>query len=364
MTGTKRTVKIGSLLVESGLITGTQLEQGLEAQLVFGGRLGTNLVELGFVSTAAIAEVLARQLSIPALVPSDLDEVPAATLDALPRDLAARHQVFPLLLEKRRLKLAMVDPTDLAAQDEIGFVTGFRIDPVVAPELLVAYALETFYGVHRPSRFVRLAEATNEMVRQSEAGVGRDLMAETPGARAPGRAAPDDEPYTLRRAVDDLLAARKHADTVRVLRRRLAEDFARVAIFVVDGDRMRGWGHHGCTVPLEVVRDGTREPMRNLELTAHSCATLREAREAWQPSLRRLAGTEGDRLLARLLRVDRGDEALVLPVRVGSALALLALAAAERRPNRMAAFNEHALLARKIADAVELVRARTRLATL
>lgn len=364
MRGTTRSVKIGQLLVDSGLITPTQLEQGLEAQLVFGGRLGTNLVELGFIATASIAEVLARQLGIPALAPSELDRIPRGALDALPRDLAARHQVFPLLLEKRRLKLAMVDPTDLEALDEIGFVTGLQVDPVVAPELLVAYALEKFYEVHRANRFVRLAEATDEMVRQGAGSVGGDLMSETAGARAPGRTAPDDEPYTLRRAVDDLLAARKHADTVSVLRRRLAEDFARVAVFVVDGDRMRGWGHRGCAVPAEVARDPVREPIRSIELAARACVILRDAQRALRPALRRPGGADGDRLLARLLGVEDGGDVLVVPVRVASSLALLALASRERRSGRLTAFDEHALLARKIADAVELVRIRARLAAL
>ena len=364
MGGTHRTIKIGQLLLESGLITPTQLEQGLEAQLVFGGRLGTNLVELGFIATASIAEVLARQLGIPALAPSELDQVPRGALDALPQEMAARHQVFPLQLEKRRLKLAMVDPTDLDALDEIGFATGLRLEPVVAPELLVTYALEKFYDVHRANRFVRLAEATDEMVRQSAGGVGRDLMAETGGARAPGQTAPDDEPYTLRDAVQDLLDARKHADTVSVLRRRLAEDFSRVAIFVVDGDRMRGWGHRGCHVPAEVARDPVREPIRSLELSARFCATLHEAQRMLRPALRRPGGGDGDRILARLLDVGDGGDLLVVPVRVASSLALLALAAGERRPGRLTAFDEHALLGRKIADAVELVRIRARLAAL
>lgn len=362
MSGTTRAVKLGDLLVESGLITERQLERGLEAQLVFGGRLGTNLVELGFVATASIAETLARQLGIEALAPSDLEGVPRAALDALPGELASRHQVFPLALEKRRLRLAMVDPTDLEALDEIGFVSGMGVTQVVAPELLVAYALERYYGIHRPNRFVRLAEATDDMLRQGAGGVEQDLMAETGGARAAGEPAPDDEAYTLRRAVDDLLAARKHADTARVLRRRLAEDFARVALFVVDGERMRGWGHRGCTVPSEILRDRVREPIRNLELAARGCPILQEAKRSRRPRVRRPSRAEGDRLLARTLGVEGEGEMLVLPVWVGRSLALLALAAAERRPGRMRAVEEHALLARKIADAVELVRIRARLA--
>lgn len=366
-TVTQRAVKLGRLLVESGLVDEQQLDQGLEAQLVFGGRIGTNLVELGFVATASIAESLARQLGIEALAPSDLDAVPRGALDALPRELAEKHQVFPLSLEKRTLRLAMVDPTDLEAQDEIAFVTGLRIHPVVAPELLVAYALEKFYGIHRTNRFVRLAEAAHATARETGAGVGGDLMHDavlssaSSGATAPPK---DDAPYTLRRAVEDLIAAERHAQVVGVLRRRLAEDFARVAVFVVDGDRMRGWGHRGCSVPAEIPRDNVRDPIRNLELSERVCPTLREARLSLRPALRRLGGADGDRLLARLLGHEGGSDVLMLPVRVGGQLALLALAVAERREGRLSAFQEHALLARKVADAVELVRLRGRLASL
>ncbi len=69
-TGVAMKLKIGDHLVQNGLITEQQLDEALEAQTVFGGRLGTNLVELGFVTTAALAESLARQLGLTALVPS------------------------------------------------------------------------------------------------------------------------------------------------------------------------------------------------------------------------------------------------------------------------------------------------------
>jgi hypothetical protein len=149
--------KIGDLLVRNGLINEEQLDQALQ------GRLGTNLVELGFITTATLAEFLATQLGMKCLLPAQLTEILKSVLEALDPETAARYMVFPIGEDRRTVQLAMVDPTDLRAVDEVAFRTGRNVAPVVAPELLVVYALERFYQVKRANRFLRFAPALSAL---------------------------------------------------------------------------------------------------------------------------------------------------------------------------------------------------------
>jgi hypothetical protein len=89
------------------------------------------------------------------LLPAQLTEVPKSVLETLDPETAARYMVFPISEDRRTVQLAMVDPTDLRAVDEVAFRTGRNVAPVVAPELLVVYALERFYQVKRANRFCR-----------------------------------------------------------------------------------------------------------------------------------------------------------------------------------------------------------------
>lgn len=147
-------IKIGELLIREGLITPAELEEALKAQVIFGGRLGTNLIEMGLLEEDDIARVLSRKLKVPFIEPAELMEIPQQVLALLPRELAERHKAIPLRLEGRRLTLAMTNPADLPAVDEIAFRTGLIIRPVVAPELRLIQALEKHYQVARDLRFI------------------------------------------------------------------------------------------------------------------------------------------------------------------------------------------------------------------
>ncbi|MFP2913012.1 hypothetical protein ACLESD_50010, partial [Pyxidicoccus sp. 3LFB2] len=151
--------KLGAILVRKGLITQAQLDEALKAQLIYGGRLGTNLVELDILDIDTLAMVLGEQSRYPVAQDADFDAVTAATLALLPAALAEKHLAFPLGQEGRRLKVAMVNPMELRDTDALGFATGLRIVPYIAPELRMFYALARRYGIPRESRYVQFDPA-------------------------------------------------------------------------------------------------------------------------------------------------------------------------------------------------------------
>jgi hypothetical protein len=125
----------GHYLVEQGVITKGQFEEATQSRVVFGGRLGTNLAELGYMRIEDIGHHLSQHLEVP-LAPEEWVSHPSdAARDAVSGNLAEKHSVLPLHLEKRSLHLAMLDPRDPVHIDEIAFATGLRIVPYVLPEV-------------------------------------------------------------------------------------------------------------------------------------------------------------------------------------------------------------------------------------
>ena len=135
---------LGGLLLEAGRITESRLQEALREQEGSARRLGGILLDRGWVSPADVAEALARQLNLPLAPAPMLPDAGAVSL--LPEGLARRLQVVPLRASSRSLTLAMADPLDLAAVEDVRFRTGRRIEVMVAPEPEVLRALERGYG--------------------------------------------------------------------------------------------------------------------------------------------------------------------------------------------------------------------------
>jgi type IV pilus assembly protein PilB len=137
--------KLGEILLKENLITSDQLKQALEDQKASGGRLGNSLVRLGFMSDDEVMAVLSRQYGVPS-INLDYFEVDPGVTKLIPMDTALKFQVLPLSRVGSSLTLAMVDPTNVFAMDDIKFMTGFNIEPVVASETAIAEAIRKNYG--------------------------------------------------------------------------------------------------------------------------------------------------------------------------------------------------------------------------
>jgi type IV pilus assembly protein PilB len=149
--------KLGEILVRENLLTTQQLREALDYQREHGGRLGFNLVKLGLVSDDMVTAVLSRQYGVPS-VNLDLFEVDAAVLRLIPREVAEKYSVLPLSRVGATLTLAMVDPTNVFAMDDIKFMTGLNIEPVVVSEAGVQEAIDHYYA---QSREIELATAVD-----------------------------------------------------------------------------------------------------------------------------------------------------------------------------------------------------------
>jgi len=137
--------RIGDLLVKEGVITAAQLQQALDHQKKNGGRLGSCLVKLAFVTEEDVTTFLSRQYGVPSINLSYFDLDPTIA-KLIPEDTARRYEVLPLSRVGSSLTIAMTDPTNVFAMDDIKFMTGFNIEPVVASEAAIAEALKKLYG--------------------------------------------------------------------------------------------------------------------------------------------------------------------------------------------------------------------------
>jgi type IV pilus assembly protein PilB len=150
--------KLGEILVRENLLTPQQLREALEFQREHGGRLGFNLVKMGLVSDDMITAVLSRQYGVPS-VNLELFDVDDSVIRLIPREVAEKYSVLPLSRVGATLTLAMVDPTNVFAMDDIKFMTGLNIEPVVVSEASVQEAISRYYS---QSREIELASSFEE----------------------------------------------------------------------------------------------------------------------------------------------------------------------------------------------------------
>ena len=169
------TRRLGELLVEKGECPRAAIEEALRAQAVFGGRLGTNLLEIGAITEERLAHALGEQHHLPALH-GDLLPEPEA-LDLISSDDADRWEVVPLRAPGRKLVLLTLDPGNLAALDEVAFATGRSVHPFVVPEARLWRLLARSYGLFREERGIdHHPHAAG--ARALPAGAGQDLIDE------------------------------------------------------------------------------------------------------------------------------------------------------------------------------------------
>ncbi len=137
--------KLGELLVNAGLIANEQLEQAMGVQAKEGGRIGHTLIKLGFVKEDDITQFLSKQYGVPAINLSKL-HVDGSVIKLVPSEVANKYHVLPVNRQGATLTLAMVDPTNVFAIDDIKFMTGYNVEPVVASEMAIEEAIREYYG--------------------------------------------------------------------------------------------------------------------------------------------------------------------------------------------------------------------------
>lgn len=138
--------KLGELLIQANLITRDQLEEALKVQEDAGGRIGLSLIKLGYVSDQEITDFLSQQFGVPAVNLSAFD-IDDSIIKLIPPDVAKKYQVLPINRSHATLTIAMTDPSNVFAMDDIKFMTGYNIEPVVTSELALRDAIDKYYGL-------------------------------------------------------------------------------------------------------------------------------------------------------------------------------------------------------------------------
>jgi len=137
-------VRIGELLLKEKRITPDQLQQALNHQKANGGKLGYNLVKMGVVKDEEITALLSKQYGVPSINLTQF-EIDPGVIKLIPADTATKYQIVPLSRAGATLTIAMTDPTNVFAMDDIKFMTGYNVEPVVASETAVLEAILKYY---------------------------------------------------------------------------------------------------------------------------------------------------------------------------------------------------------------------------
>ena len=160
-------LRLGDLLLKAQLITQDQLNKALEEQRSLGGRLGEVLMRLGYVSEEDIIECLSHQFGVPSINLRHF-EIDEAVAKLVPVDLARKYNVVPVNKTGATLTVAMADPTNIFAMDEITFMTGYRVEPVVASEEAIRAAIDRHFG---SSREIELKKVMEDLSQVDEAAL-------------------------------------------------------------------------------------------------------------------------------------------------------------------------------------------------
>jgi hypothetical protein len=272
------------MLLNAKMVTPAQIDDALQNRVFFGGKIGTSLVELGFLCEEDLAQFLGRKLMVPYIAPEALLYIPAETIALIPQEMALKYRVIPLELKQRRMSLVMSDPSDLAAVDEISFITGYVIKPMIAPEFRLLQALNLYYGLQISTRFQRIIDRLHtETVAAS--WIEPEKPTAPPVESAPIELAPESEseaivvdleevedevwrpidaaaaglaPATDYEPAEDAWAEKVQHYAIGEISRRLAyvedreeiaaavleslsQKFGRAALFIVRGDNASGW---------------------------------------------------------------------------------------------------------------------------
>ena len=271
--------KLGELLIKKNLLTQAQLEEALQAQVIFGGKLGTVLIEMGLITEEILAEILGQLINIPCAKPGQLQNIPDNVIKIISPEQAEKHKVMPVSVIGKKLTLAMADPRNLQSIDEISFRTGYIVMPILALEVRLVFALESYYGVKRTMRYIAPPKQVREELNQlhvletadspveardtdEELGaLGSEHIYEKPAAEPaqPVAAAEvvedeieelgdddlieelEDEEITLVTTAQTLIGITDRNDVADAVIAYLGANYTRAALFMVVAGQVTGW---------------------------------------------------------------------------------------------------------------------------
>jgi len=337
-------LKLGQLLIKEGLITAAQLEEALRNQVIYGVRLGSSLIEMGCVEEDDLAHLLSQKMGVPFVGSKELSSVPKEVIRDFSRALVIKYHVLPFKLERNRLGLAMTDPNDFNAIEEIAFITGHVVQPYVAPDVNISRAQARYYRIRNgESRYQQVSELNP---RKSLAGTGRQSSISIPALSESGeqlnvlipaefeefaqqaggetladRLQPEQQKYSDEQLAGALAAAGSRDAVADLLIGYIGQEFMTGALFVVRDRVAVGW---------RGVREGVGiDSIGELSLDLNKPSVLRDVMETRAFSLGTLNNTPKNMQILQLLDMPHNASLFVVPICMRNQVVALVLAAAD-----------------------------------
>lgn len=363
-------LKLGELLLREKLITAEQLEEALKNQVVFGIRLGSALIEMGYVEEDALARVLSSKLGVPFVGSSELSSIPRDVINDFSRAMVVRYQVMPFKLERNRLGLAMSNPNDFKAIEEIAFITGHVVQPYIAPDVQISHAQAKYYRISEgDERYQHIAELkrlrdqadreqsgtvsiaamseTGEMLNvlipsefEDFASLNEVLKDENGSPQAP------KNPPKLERISREFAEARSRDDVADALIRYLGQEFGTGALFVLRGTVAMGW--------RGVARSALIDDIKSLSLVMSKPSVLRDVVETKAFALGPLVSTPENRRILQILSLADDTSLFAVPVLMMGKTVAVVLVVADM-DDLVPRLNQLQDLIRKMALAFEML---------
>jgi hypothetical protein len=245
-------MRLGQFLIADGVIGGHQLQEALDLQLTHGGHLGTCLIELGHLSEELLGQALAQASGVPCATSVSFLDIPRFVLDAVPRSVVQRHSAVPIALEDKILDVAMIDPKNAHALDELRRVSGCVIRSWIAPEVRIFEALERYYDVPRRVRYVTLCRTLDKgRPALGRTAASRSYAGPTSALLEPPVAAAD--PLTT---ISELFCDAASADEVAdLVLDAVKADVRRRILFRVQGGSAYVWRSAGAAIDRQAIAD-------------------------------------------------------------------------------------------------------------
>lgn len=296
-------LRLGEYLLQQKLVNQEQLAHALERQVTVGGRLGTNLVELGFLTDLDLTRALSRHLKMAPAAPDVFDDIPADVIRLLPRELAGRHGAVPFRREGRAICVAMADPSELAALDELTFAAGCSIKPFLASEAKIQWALEKYYSLTQPLRYVSILSPPAGMTLFNDSG---EIDLEKAEHTLPTI---ENFEHGLKLAYEELVHVKHRDEVVAVLLREYSLVVDHALFFVIAEGRAIGLMGRG--------GGSATEALLGLEIRLEQSPLLRQAVEKREPVVQLFSPEALGAELAALLKGGAPKQVAVFPLMAG-----------------------------------------------
>ncbi len=228
-------MKLGEALIKNSIITRDQLKKALERQVIFGGRIGSNIIELGFVKEQEMLSFLSSFFKVPAVKVTDLNAIDPEVIANISSEIADKYKMLPFKKDRNRLHAAMLDPQSMSSIDELRFLIGIDVVPYVITELRLLYCLEKYYDIKRDLRYISV--------------FGREDAQE--------EKKPEDAAKQILKVKEQFGTVRDKEEVIGILLNETKSVASRAAVFLVKGNAVSGWKSRGVDIErFELPADG------------------------------------------------------------------------------------------------------------